>query len=225
MNMNNLPFVIVYSDQSNDEALAYAFASDLRGHGLPVLVLTVDQIGPKTEGFLFLFASEGHHYDELCRRLEGLPLPSSTLSEEKRASLCALSLPTETEAEVVKLGADVYVVVSQCDGALLVTIPIRRNLRAERGPSYGVTDWQYQLLEPKSLGDQVASLASDTYRRLQLEKPVVFGFNLDESGSPVLVEAMPNFGLSNYSILPTALKLSDIDLRAFLASVYDLYPR
>lgn len=224
MNMNKLPFVVVYSDQSNDEALAYAFASDLRGHGLPVLVLTVDQVGPKTEGFLFLFASENHHYDELCRRLEGLSLPSSALSEEKRASLRA-SLPTEAEAEVVKLGADVYVVASQCDGALLITIPIRRNLRAERGPSYGITDWQYQLLEPRSLGDQVASLASDMYRQLLIEKPVVFGFNLDESGSPVLVEAMPNFGLSNYSILPVALRLSDIDLRGFLASVYDLYPR
>jgi len=223
--MNNLPFVIVYSDQSNDEGVAFKSASDLREHDLPVLVLTVDQVGPKTEGFLFLFASEDHHYDELCRRLETLTLPSSALSEEKRTLVRALSLPAEAETEVEKLGADVYVVASQCDGALLITIPIRRNLRAEKGTSCGITDWQYQLLEPRSLSDQVASLASDTYRQLQIEKPVVFGFNLDESGTPVLVEVMPNFGLSDYSILPTALKLSDIDLRAFLVSVYDLDPR
>ncbi len=224
MTTNKLPFIIVYSNQPNDEALASAFASDLCGHGLPVQILAVDQISSKTEGFLFLFALEDRHYDELCRRVEELPIPSSALSEGKRASLRALSLPTETIAEVAQLGADVYVVASEFDGALLVTIPIRRNLRAVAESSYGITDWQYQLLEPRSLGDQVASLASDTYRQLKIEKPVVFGFNLDESGDPVLVEVIPSFGLSNNSILPTALRLSDIDLRAFLASVYDLYP-
>lgn len=160
----------------------------------------------------------------ISRRLEGLPLPLSALNNEKRNLIRTLSLPTQAETEVAKLGADVYVVASQCDGALLITIPIRRILRAKTESSYGITDWQYQLLEPRSLGDQVASLAADTYRRLQIGKPVVFGFNLDESGAPMLVEAMPNFGLSKYSILPTALRLSDINVRAFLTSVYDLYP-
>lgn len=58
------------------------------------------------------------------------------------------------------------------------------------------------------------------YQDLNVSKPVVFEFNLDDSGNLFLSEVVVNFGLAPYSIVPTILNLNGKSFEDFILDVY-----
>ena len=182
-----------------------------------------------TNAFHFLFASDMEEYFKLCKHYQTREdHETSALSNvEVRILSSYLEKLKEKEkvGEVDDRGADIYVVTARCKGKPFISNPIIRKTRegdisGEKGST--IETWVYELLTTKVLIEKIRDQSSTLHEELQLIRPVLFGFSLDDSGNPLLVEIIPNFGLSRHSILPTALMLNNIELGPFLIDTYNI---
>lgn len=209
-------------EDRQDSALAGLFAQGLSSF----FCTDIGESG--VNAFHYLFASDLDRYFRLCNYYQTkTDHKSSALSHEEIMRLRALLEHLEGKdllGEVEKIGSDIYVACAQYNGNPIAIAPVMRNIRKGDIPEekgHSVATWSYKLLiGPEVLIAQINAKVSSCRSELEITKPLLFCFMVNNSGVPMLTEVIPNFGLSSASILPEILRLNKIPLGKFLIKAY-----
>ena len=224
---------IVSMTEHQDKVMSEHIATDLGRSGF------CTEVNPTAQNaFHFLFANDTEEYFALCRHYNQrvraydeicIPNNNSALSEEEINRLTPYLQKLDNQEKIGEFnerGADIYVVSARYKDKLFLSAPVVRNCLPTdfHGEKDNLVEtWSYKLLEGSV--ELIAAIDTQSFtlaKELEITKPLIFGFSLDDSGNPVLVQIMPNFGLCGVSILPTVLELNGIRLRDFLTSVYKI---
>jgi hypothetical protein len=227
--MSQAKFFVVYDGATDDgdQALAELFCNQLGRAGFDAEVKDIRYIKEGTPGFHFLFASSVEDHFNLCWLAIGLELHSSALNEREILALKHYALDKLEATDTDDLGSDVYVVFNPDYSDSPDLLPMLRSIASynfvQTKDGLVADSWSYG---PLPANTELYSTSLREVRvlmeKIQCTKPLVIGVQVNNDGAPSVVEVIPNFGLSEHSLVPTALALNGVNLSNFLKRAYDI---
>jgi len=222
-------FYVVYNsssaDTEEDRVLIEMFCTQLNQAGFEAEARDIQHIKEKAPGFHFLFCSGIDDYFKLCQLANFLKIHSSALSEDEIANLKKYVTGGLETLDTEGLGSDIHVVYDPSKTNFQTLLPILRQADShhfiERDGKMVADSWSYRPLPASTeLYEKSLGLVTELLGRLHVSKPLVIGVRVENNGSPVIAEVMPNFGLTEHSLVPTALALNGVNLANFLRRTY-----